>query len=46
MDEEVLIGKVRTIHFNSNNIGNIYEVEPASDFNNLNYVIILTGEEL
>ena len=43
-DEEVLIGKVGTIYIDSNRLIYKYEVNPVVDFNNLNYVVILSSD--
>lgn len=45
-DEEILIGKIGKINAKENGVENIYEVIPAANFNNLNYVVILTGGDL
>lgn len=44
-DEEILIGKIGTIYIDANKIVNQYEIIPSVNFNNLNYVVILTGDK-
>ncbi|MBE6147938.1 MAG: hypothetical protein E7167_00285 [Firmicutes bacterium] len=45
-DEEILIGKIGTLFIDENKIANSYEIIPSANFNKLNYVVILTGDNL
>lgn len=44
-DEEILIGTIGTLYIDVNRIDNKYEVLPEVNFDNLDYVVILTGDE-
>ena len=43
LDEEILVGKVTNIIEDENEITNNYLIEPAVNFNNLNYVVVISG---
>lgn len=42
-DEEVLIGSIQKINYDQNEINNTYVINPAANFNDLNYVVVLKG---
>ncbi|MBQ6840975.1 MAG: rod shape-determining protein MreC [Bacilli bacterium] len=46
MDEEILIGTIKKIEHDGNLISDTYIIEYAVDFNNLSYVVILSGGTL
>ena len=44
LDDEILIGRVKNIIYDENNITNDYIIMPYANFNYLNYVYVITKE--